>query len=663
MKRWIPWIVALVALGWAASKIVSPSEKGMAASEFGRLPVVFNGRVQPFDSIARNSLMQIRNRQSLPDDASKGTMEATPWLLELVFKPDIADTRRVFRIDHPDVKALLGLPLDADPAKGDDGKYYSWSRLEAAFPKLREQVAPAQKKESTTRTTFEQAVIKVNNAIGLYLRLQNTVQPMRTTNFAGELAAYQASIKPGVEAFKARMGNAAFDTNALARLLGFAQRYLAMDGMEAPLILAPDQRLKEGDGWLRMGDALLQASIPAPLFKHIVGEKPLPPEEVDRLMETVGTMPLHPGIARFAAISEAYRAGDAAAFNRSVSEYRALLERPFAMELAKATRETAFHRTEPFYSALVLYVAAFLLACAFWTGFSETVRRTAWFLVVVAFAIHNAGLVTRMLLEGRPPVTNLYSSAIFIGWGAVGLGLLLEHFWKNAIGLAVGSLLGFASLVIAHMLSLSGDTMEMMRAVLDTNFWLATHVTIVTLGYAATYVAGFLAIFYVVLGVFTPVLDEKVGRSLTRMVYGIICFATLFSFTGTVLGGIWADQSWGRFWGWDPKENGALMIVLWNALVLHARLGGLVRERGLNLAAVGGNIVTAWSWFGTNMLGVGLHAYGFTDAAFLGLLGFVAFNLAIIGLGLMPTSTWRSVRARSKATTVTGGKTAPAPAV
>jgi hypothetical protein len=86
-------------------------------------------------------------------------------------------------------------------------------------------------------------------------------------------------------------------------------------------------------------------------------------------------------------------------------------------------------------------------------------------------------------------------------------------------------------------------------------------------------VAGFLALIYIVRGVFTKTLDAATGKSLARMIYGIVCFATLFSFVGTVLGGIWADQSWGRFWGWDPKENGALIIVLWNALILHAALG------------------------------------------------------------------------------------------
>jgi ABC-type transport system involved in cytochrome c biogenesis permease subunit len=69
----------------------------------------------------------------------------------------------------------------------------------------------------------------------------------------------------------------------------------------------------------------------------------------------------------------------------------------------------------------------------------------------------------------------------------------------------------------------------------------------------------------------------------------------LFSFVGTILGGIWADQSWGRFWGWDPKENGALLIVLWNAIILHSRWGGFIRERGLAVMSVFGNIVVSLS--------------------------------------------------------------------
>ena len=234
----------------------------------------------------------------------------------------------------------------------------------------------------------------------------------------------------------------------------------------------------------------------------------------------------------------------------------------------------------------------------------------------------------------------------------------------------------------------------MLRAVLDTNFWLATHVVVITLGYASTFAAGLLAILYIFLGVFTPLLTQKlsaraqrpvsgrlataqratlplpgtegrgegeraarlrlasadpkseptVGSALGTMVYGIICFATLFSFVGTVLGGIWADQSWGRFWGWDPKENGALLIVIWNALILHVRWGDLLGDRGIMNLAVFGNIVTSFSWFGVNMLGIGLHSYGFMDAAFQWLMIFIGSQVFIIALGLLPFNLWRSFR-------------------
>jgi ABC-type transport system involved in cytochrome c biogenesis permease subunit len=180
---------------------------------------------------------------------------------------------------------------------------------------------------------------------------------------------------------------------------------------------------------------------------------------------------------------------------------------------------------------------------------------------------------------------------------------------------------------------------------MDTQFWLATHVVCITLGYSTTFVAGGLGCLYIVRGFCTPTLSPHVGKELCRMIYGTICFAMFFSFVGTVLGGLWADDSWGRFWGWDPKENGALMIVLWNALVLHARWAGLAKQRGLAVLAVGGNICTAWSWFGTNELGVGLHSYGFTEGVLVALGIFCLSQLAVIGIGLLPNKYWWSHRA------------------
>jgi len=167
--------------------------------------------------------------------------------------------------------------------------------------------------------------------------------------------------------------------------------------------------------------------------------------------------------------------------------------------------------------------------------------------------------------------------------------------------------------------------------VLDTQFWLGTHVITVTLGYTATMVAGLLGIRYLVAGWLGA--DNHSLRQIYRSIYGATCFGIVFSFVGTVLGGLWADDSWGRFWGWDPKENGALLIVIWNALMLHARWDGMAGARGFAILAIGGNIVTAWSYFGTNELGIGLHSYGFTSGVLMWLSVFIVTQLAFIVFG------------------------------
>jgi ABC-type transport system involved in cytochrome c biogenesis permease subunit len=346
--------------------------------------------------------------------------------------------------------------------------------------------------------------------------------------------------------------------------------------------------------------------------------------------------------ASYIALGLAWRDAQPAAFNPAVHDYRARLGAQIPGLLRKSDLETRFNAAQPFYTSSVLYVLAFLVAVFSWLKWPETLGRAAYRLVIIAWVLTTVGIATRMWLEGRPPVTNLYSSALFIGWGAVALCLVLEISYRNAIGSVAAGLIGFATLLIAHHLSLSGDTLEMMRAVLDSNFWLATHVVTVTIGYSATFLAGFLALIYLARGIFTRSLDKKTADALAGMVYGVVCFATVFSFVGTVLGGIWADQSWGRFWGWDPKENGALIIVLWNALILHARWGGLVKQPGLMALAIFGNVVTAWSWFGVNMLGVGLHSYGFMDSAFWWLAFFMLTQLAAIALAGLPRGWWRS---------------------
>ena len=688
----IPWFFVAL-FGAEIIAVLLPKKDGeYHVREFGRLPVLLNGRVQPYDSVARNTLLQIRSTGDVPLEVVPSwqfwhhakKLKSTEWLIEVMTRPEDADTRPIFLIHHAE---LLGeLKLQDKGIEKSGLRYYTANELKPLIPEIEEQARKAGEVKSEDQTTFQKQVGKLANALSLYQRLKVTLQPIGADDFAQQLVDFQKNLGPAQAAAQASASGKEFDKEALGRIAEPLREFQMMAQLGYPLTVPPVKPGEAPQHWQTMGASLLEAG-------HAGG--------------------LHPAVTNLAAMATAYRQQKPDRFNQAVASYREWLAPQFQKALQKGNAEFYFNSVKPFLHAMIIYIFAFVLACgalltlAAAPNLSESLRRSAFYLVIMAGLVHTFGLVFRMALECRPPVTNLYSSAIFIGWGTMILGLFLERIYRVGIGSLVASLVGFITLTIAHNLALGGDTMEMLRAVLDTNFWLATHVITITLGYSATFAAGLLAVLYIFLGVFTPLLTQKVGagtppsssaaakqpaapppsggssgrgegawagrspssipnpsseialgQALSTMVYAIACFATLFSFVGTVLGGIWADQSWGRFWGWDPKENGALLIVLWNSVILHARSGNLVGDRGLMNLAIIGNIVTSFSWFGVNMLGIGLHSYGFMDAAFKWLMIFIGSQVLIIVLGLLPFSLWRSFRPVVKSPP--GGLPAPA---
>ncbi|MDX1950923.1 MAG: cytochrome c biogenesis protein CcsA [Verrucomicrobiota bacterium] len=612
-QRWVPWALVAIFSLWVLSTIFPRKSKGeYNIREFAEIPVLLNGRIQPIDSVARNALLVFQGKQSVAITNAQGDkvkLPAIEWLLEVTTRPEIADTRPIFRIDHPEIKGLLKLD--------EQEKQFTFNQIKEGWGEIEKQARRITdlKIEPEVRTPFEKGIMKLNFSLGLYFRLKNSLQPESSGDFQEEISVYRDNIKNGLVALQKHQSNEEYNEEDLALMTRFFRRYQMMSQIAYPLAVPPRDLKTNPDGWVTIGGSLL---------------------------ESMRSGEIHPAVNAFAAMSTAYSKQKPADFNKAVGEYKRWIAENFSKANGKGHRESIFNYFQPFMKSMAIYVLAFILGCGYWFRWSGWMSRSAFYLTFLAFLVHTSGLIFRMVLEGRPPVTNLYSSAIFVGWGAVALGLILERIYKDGIGTVTASAVGFTTLVIAHNLSLDGDTMIMLQAVLDTNFWLATHVVVITLGYASTFLAGFLAIIYVLRGVLTKTLSAATSKALTRMVYGIICFSVLFSFVGTVLGGIWADQSWGRFWGWDPKENGALLIVIWGAIALHARWGGIIRERGIMIMALIGNIVTGFSWFGVNMLGVGLHTYGFMDQAFKWLMVFNASQLLLIGLALVPNKYWRS---------------------
>ncbi len=627
----------------------------------GKIPVLYGGRVQPLDSLARSTLRTISSREVFVDKDG-ATRPAMKWLMDVIARPEVAAEQQVIRIDSPEVRDMLQLPRHISHSLfGGSVQRYSPNELAPHADELHAEVERIRKKsesESKQYTTIEKKVIELAERGEIYQSVADGF------HLAPELNT-QAG-QPAPLLYLSLIERQIPDDIKVGPLPTFPTK--------AEIEQDPQESLKVIQLWLGIDermpyDRFLRKYARPPLVvpsreSRLSSTKPADEHSPTQWvpysaawLEAMGDLLTrnepNPAWTSWNDIIKAYGEQNVGAFNAAVANYRTALENDPPRQVLKASPgfEAWFNHADLFFVAMIFYLLAFVLVAFSWLSGWTTLNRAAFWLIAAVFVVHTFALVARMTISGRPPVTNLYSTAIFIGWAGVLLGLILELvFYRLGFGAAIAAIAGCATLLVADKLSLlvdsesRGDTIGVMRAVLDTQFWLATHVTTVNLGYATTYIAGLLGIVYVVAGVLTPALTKDMCKLLGRMIYGAVCFAMVFSFFGTVLGGLWADDSWGRFWGWDPKENGALIIVIWNALILHARWDGLVKDRGLAILAIAGNIFTSWSYFGVNQLGVGLHSYGFTEGVLKWLGIIVLSQIVLIAAGMLPQRFWMSRR-------------------
>ncbi len=334
-------------------------------------------------------------------------------------------------------------------------------------------------------------------------------------------------------------------------------------------------------------------------------------------------------------------AGQEASMQSAMANYKAaLLMVPGELfDITVLKKETWMNRVNLFYISVGLYLFAFILLGLSWMIQPLLLKRASYALLILGFLFHAYGIYLRMHIMGRPPVSTLYESVIFVAFIVILFAIILEYFRRDGLGIFVGTVSGSIFHYIGFGYSADGDTLGMLVAVLNSNFWLATHVTTITMGYGASLAAGFIGHLYLVQVIRQPENKSNL-KSIFNNLFGITLIALFFTLFGTILGGIWADQSWGRFWGWDPKENGALLIVLWQLMMVHMRLSGLAKPAEFALGMALNNIIVALAWFGVNLLQVGLHSYGFDDGVARNLFIFIALEL-IIGFG---TYLWPGVK-------------------
>ncbi|GMV79453.1 MAG: hypothetical protein AMXMBFR7_06370 [Planctomycetota bacterium] len=346
----------------------------------------------------------------------------------------------------------------------------------------------------------------------------------------------------------------------------------------------------------------------------------------------------------------AYRARDKEAFSKTAADLRtslASMSPGVYPDQTALLREIRFNEARPFGSAWRWYMIAAVVCSVALKFANKPFYLGAWGCFVLGLGYHIWGFTQRCLIAGRPPVTNMYESVIWVGFGCVAFALAFEALYRTRYYLLGGAMGGFLCLMLMDLVPYFAGNAHLpgfeakinpLVPVLRDNFWLTVHVLTITASYAAFALAWLIA--HVTLGSYIVTPGAQVRhRQLHGFVYRVVQVGVLLLATGTILGGVWAYYSWGRFWGWDPKETWAFIALLCYLVFLHGRFTGWWGNFGLSVGAVVSFISVVMAWYGVNfVLGSGLHSYG--AGANMGqqyVLGLVCLDLLFVTVAI-----WRN---------------------
>jgi ABC-type transport system involved in cytochrome c biogenesis permease subunit len=595
-------VLLLLAAGVLAG---TPGSTDGKEPSVGDLPVQHEGRIKPLDTFARVHLLAAHGKRSLPD------LSAIDWLLELTVNPVAAGDRPVFTLRNPAMVAALDLPER-------ERRRYTHDELAIALGKKEDWLRELYEREDTDRSLVETQLVELYLATLRHRQLSRSLSCLLPDFRVDDPEiASTLTVNPGEPVSYYRITRQGRELTQLLAPLSERPQAQWSDtdrALDALVHQLNDRRQDHFATAMRIVPAEEGEEWSAPWFLMGKSELSAREEEVLDLWESL-----------LAARISGDAVGESVAVERMV---KVLEADPATMpSTSNLQLESWYNRVDLFYKSVAFYILAFLLLAVSWMGKGRLLRRLALISLVGGLAFHTAGLWIRMVIMGRPPVSTLYESIVFVGFVAVLMGVIVEWGRRDGMGVFVASVVGAVLHFLGFGYAADGDTLGMLVAVLNSNFWLATHVVTITIGYGCSIVAGLAGHVYLVWQAFRSRERARLAE-IHRNMMGLTLVALFFTLFGTILGGIWADQSWGRFWGWDPKENGALLIVLWQLMLLHGRSAELFRPTAFAAGLVLNNLIVALAWFGVNLLNVGLHTYGYTSH--------IAINLAIFcGLELL----------------------------
>ncbi len=551
---------------------------------FEQLPILDHGRLKPIGTFAKTRMKDFYGSHK----------DENAWLAEVIFNPSQAVEGKIFTIKNNDLKMRLDLAADEDSFNLQD--------LEQGLTTTQKDVASLLQQESDDLTAEQNALLKIHEDALSYnelLRSFSFLLPLENDQTFQDLLPQEQRI---LASLKATMNDKGQD------ITGFSEeeQKKAMLGFQLQQIRSGGQ----GNDDLKVLPVRLNGVLEWVAPWQILNEGKGSPKTSELL-------------ALWGNAAKAYRDNNAAQWIKATRELHdkntAIAGNSLNPYRLKA--ELLYQAIRPYHLAMIFYAVSILL-------FIIQKNRVALVTLITAIFSHTIAIAARVYILDRPPVGTLYESVLFVSLVCSILSILFYIQNRKTIIPVTGQSAALGLLAIAPTMLSGHDSLELLVAVLNTNFWLATHVLCITAGYGVCILAACLSHAYMVVRIKNAAHPSLEG--LLQYIHKISILALLLTSIGTVLGGIWADQSWGRFWGWDPKENGALLIVLWLIWVQHGRLSGHIRPLAFVAGMAALNIIVAIAWFGVNLLGVGLHSYGFTSGIATGLAVFCVLETVLI---------------------------------
>ena len=591
--------------------------KGLNAKDLSEknIPIQEQGRIKPLDTYARNQALAFYGKRNIKHE----NLLAIDWLMNLFIYPELGLEQKIFNIRSPDIVNALDLEWTNNFHK------YSYSEI---FPGIQNQlplISNIFDKKEEDRDLFENQLVELYQNIMKYRQIASSLScllPMFTV-YDPETAE-KLHIEPGqFTSYAHIMSHRGSLFNVSQNILTKSEESWTENEREVALLLYNLQQTSL--------DEFAQAL------------KIIPPAKDDTTglwispWELLDGREIEPHQDRIMKSMEAYLVArydnNSGAMSDALKSYRTgLLSSPGdRVKFSILEKETWLNKANLFTLSLVFYLFGFILLGISWMVQPILLKNVAYGSLISGFMFHTYGIYLRMVIMSRPPISTLYETVIFVGFVIVLLSVVIEYLRKDGLGVFIGSVSGSMLHYVGFGYAADGDTLEMLVAVLNSNFWLATHVTTIILGYGTSLMAGLIGHLYLIEKIRVPNNSKRL-KSIYDNMFGVTLIALFFTLFGTILGGIWADQSWGRFWGWDPKENGALLIVLWQLMMVHMRLSGLAKADRFALGMVLNNIVVIMAWFGVNLLSIGLHSYGFASGIAVNIVLFTVFEL-VTGFG------------------------------